>query len=340
MAEKKTTMKDVARLAGVTQPTVSYVLNGTASISEEVRERVLKAVETLNYRPNYNAVALKTRRTNEIGIIIPDITNTYYSSMVSMLERELTKMGYLGFFGSTGYQKKTEREILDRFLYHNVDAFIIAYQLGDPECWKMLKNSGKKAITIEAGKAGEGFPGIEMDNHFGAYNAVKRLYEEGRRHIVYISQTYGIEALILREQGYIDAVKDFGVQKEPVILSTDITEGKWKAGTQIGEQLADAKEIDGILVSSDEIAVGLIKTLMSSGINIPGDISVIGYDNIPLAELYIPGLTTVAQPIEEVCVKAGEMIGKLMRGESAESLVLRPELIVRETACCEICTKK
>ena len=135
MPRKKPTMKDVAKLAGVTQPTVSYVINGTATISEEVRERVYKAIEELHYKPNYNAVALKTQRTRTIGIIIADITNAYYAHMVSLLEKELTRNGYLTLIGSTGYKERVETELIERFLDHNVEAFIICYELGDPKCW-------------------------------------------------------------------------------------------------------------------------------------------------------------------------------------------------------------
>ena len=311
MPGKKTTMKDVAKLAGVTQPTVSYVLNGTASISEEVKERVMRAVKELNYRPNYNAVALKRKKSDVVGIVIPDITNTFYSSMVRLLEKELNKMGYLVLISSTGYKEKVEEEILNRFLDHNAEAFIIGYELGNQACWELLRDSGKQVVTIEAGSAGRAFTGIETDNYSGACSAVRHLIDEGRRHIVYIGQTAGIEALVRREEGYIDAIRQYGHQAKPEIIRADASDEKWEAGTKIGRLLAGDRDIDGILVSSDEIAVGIIKTLISSGVRIPQDISVIGYDDIPLAKLYIPELSTVSQPLGTICTKAAEILQTL-----------------------------
>ena len=333
MSGRKTTMKDVARLAGVTQPTVSYVLNGTASISDEVKERVLKAVEELNYRPNYNAVALKKQRSNVVGVVIPDITNAFYSGMVSGLEKELSRRGYQVLISSTGYKEKVETEILNRILDHNAEAVIVAYELGNPEGWKLLRDSGKHVIAIEAGKAGREFNDIDTDNYFGAYTATEHLFKEGRKHVVYVGQEANIEALANREKGYIDAVKNIGIQKEPVIFRTDVPDEKWEAGRKIGRSLAEDKEIDGILVSSDLIAVGIIKSLISSGIRIPEDISLIGYDDIPIAKLYIPELSTVSQPLGQICIKAAEMIDSLLNGNDIDmdTVTLSPELILRET---------
>ena len=331
MTGKKTTMKDVAKLAGVTQPTVSYVLNGTASISEEVKERVWKAVKELNYRPNYNAVALKRQKSNVIGVVIPDITNTFYSNIVSLLEKELTKMGYLVLISSTGYKAHVEVEILNRFLDHNAEAFFIAYELGNKECWRLLADSGKQVVTFEAGSAAAEFSGIETDNYHGAFTAVKHLIDEGRRHIVYIGQPGRIEALEGRKEGYIDAIRKYGSGQEPEIFRAEASENKHESGIRIGRILAERKDIDGIFVSSDEIAVGIIKTLISSGIRVPGHVSVIGYDNIPLAGLYIPELTTVSQPFKEICATAAMQLQKLLAGEEAQSVTLKPELILRGT---------
>ena len=314
MSAKKPTMKDVAKLAGVTQPTVSYVLNGTASISEEVKERVLQAVKELNYRPNYNAIALKKQRNNVIGVLIPDITNAFYSQIVSLLEKELTRMGYILLIGSTGYKEHVEEEILNRFLDHNAEAFFIAYELGNKTCWKILEESGKKILTFEGGRIAGTFPGIEIDNYYGASEAVKQLVKEGRRHIVYIGQPLGIEALARRQQGYIDAVGKYSGQDTPEIFTVDASDRKNEAGVRMGMLLAERKDIDGILVSSTEIAVGILKTLISSGIRVPQDVSVIGYDDIPLAKLYIPELTTVSQPLTQICGQAAGMLKTLLEG--------------------------
>lgn len=329
MKKKQPTMKDVARLAGVTQPTVSYVINGTAAISDEVKERVNKAIEELHYKPNYNAVALKTKKSHVIGIIVPDIANSYYSQMVSLMEKKLTKQGYTVLINSTGYKGKVETQVVKRLLAHNVEAFIVAYQFTNSECWAILGDSEKKVIAVEAGKDGAIFPEIEADNYTGAYTATKYLIEKGRKKIAYIGQNVNMDALRLREEGYIKALEE-GTQREPIIYRTDRPGEKWQEGIAIGRKLIGL-HIDGLLVSSDEIAVGILKTLLSSGVNIPEDISVIGYDDIPIAKLFIPELTSVAQPIEEICEYAVNMLFKAVAGENVESVLLEQKLVVRGT---------
>lgn len=322
-------MKDVAELAGVTQPTVSYVINGTATISDDVKERVYRAIQELGYKPNYNAIALKTKRSHVIGIIIPDITNAYYSVMVSLLEKKLTREGYTVVINSTMYKEKVERLILEKLLSHNVEAFIVTYQFSNIECWEILKESGKEVIAIEAGANGAMFPQIETDNYYGAYIATEYLLKSGRKKIAYISQKSNIDALKNREKGYEDALKKSS-QKESLILKTDVLKQKWEEGIAIGKELLDSS-IDGIVVSSDEIAVGILKTLISSGVKVPIDKEIIGYDDIPVAKLFIPELTTVRQPMNDVCENAVKMLLKAIRGEHVDSIILKPELKIRMT---------
>lgn len=330
MKNGRPTMKDVAKLAGVTQPTVSYVINGTATISEEVKERVYKAIEELDYKPNFNAVALKTKRSHVIGVILPDIVNSYYAVMAGILEKRLTKEGYMVLINSTSYKGEVEELIVKQLLSHNVEAFIIAYQFTNSECWRILGESGKEAVVIEAGKKGGMFSAVETDNFYGSYMATMHLLREGRKRIAYIGQNSNIDALWQRESGYIEALKESGSQGEPVIYRTGGPDEKWMEGVKIGGELIK-QDIDGILVSSDEIAVGILKTFLSSGVKVPDDVSIIGYDDIPIAKLLIPELTTVAQPMNDICQNAADMLIKLIRGEKAASIKLKPELIVRKT---------
>lgn len=329
MKKEKPTMRDVAKLAGVTQPTVSYVINGTAKISEEVKERVYQAIKKLNYKPNYYAVALKTNKTNTIGIIIPDITNAYYSVMVSIVEQMLLDKGYTVIINSTNYNKTTEEHILKKMMSLDVEGIIVMYQFSNHRCWDYLRESGKKVVVLEGGNACSGFPCINIDSHYGGYIATKTLLEEGRSKIAYVGQTSEIEALDDRCRGYKDAMKEYR-QEKLLIYNTEGPGDKWKEGTAIGKKILDA-DVDGIVVSSDVIAVGILRTLLMSNIKVPQDISVIGYDDIPLAKLFVPSLTTVAQPIDDMCRIAVEKLLKLLEGETVENELLKPKLVIRET---------
>lgn len=330
MKKKQATMKDVAKLAGVTQPTVSYVINGTATISDDVKERVYQAIKELDYKPNYNAIALKTKRSHIIGIMVPDITNAYYSVIASRLEKQLTKEGYSILINSTGYKDNVEKLLLQKLLSQNVDAFIITYQFSCKECWDMLKESGKQVIAIEAGIDGKDFSQIETDNYYGAYIATKHLFMTGKKKIAYIGQNSKIDALKIREKGYLDALKEEG--QEEIIIRTDVSEAKWKEGIRVGKEVVEL-DIDGLVISSDEIAVGVLKSLLSNAQKrIPEDIAIIGYDDIPIAQLFIPELSTIKQPIEDICSNAVRMLLELIGGKNVPSLILKPELIIRNTS--------
>lgn len=328
MSKEKPTMRDVADLVGVTQPTVSYVINGTANISEEVKERVNWAIKELNYKPNYYAVALKTNKSNTIGIIIPDITNAYYSVMVSIVEKTLIKEGYTIIINSTDYNKATEENALKQMILHDVEGVIVMYQFSNKRCWQYLRDSGKKVVVLEGGSACGEFPCINTDNYYGGYTAAKALLDEGRTKIAYVGQTSKIQALVDRCQGYKDAMKEYGQVEGIQIYKTDGPADKWKEGKSIGKKIRD---VDGIVVSSDVITVGILKTLLMSNIKVPQDISIIGYDDIPLAELFVPSLTTIAQPIDEMCRLAVEKLLKLLAGETVENQLLKPRLVIRET---------
>ncbi|MCQ5144546.1 LacI family DNA-binding transcriptional regulator [Enterocloster bolteae] len=330
MSKERPTMVDVANLAGVTQPTVSYVINGTANISDEVKERVNHAIKELNYKPNYLAIALKTNRSRTIGIIIPDITNTYYAVMVSMIEKLLIKEGYTIIINSTDYNKTMEENALKHLLSHNVEGVIITYQFSNQRCWDYLRDSGKSAVVLEGGsKCGE-FACINTDNYFGGYTATEALLKQGKKKIAYVSQTSEIEALADRCQGYKDAMRDYGRMGDLLVYHSSGPGDKWKGGAAVGKKIRDA-DIDGVVVSSDVIAVGILKTILMSGIKVPQDISIIGYDDIPLAELFVPALSTVAQPLEEMCRLTVEKLLQLLAGEPVENSLIKPRLILRET---------
>lgn len=328
--KKQPTMKDVAKLAGVTQPTVSYVINGTATISDDVKERVNQAIQQLGYKPNYNAIALKTKRSRVIGIIIPDITNAYYSVMASLLEKRLTKEGYVVLINSTSYKEKVEMLILQKLLSYNVEAFIVTYEFSCAKCWEILKGSGKEVIAIEAGPSGSMFPQIETDNFYGAYIATEYLIKCGRKKIAYIDQNSGIDVLRNRKRGYREALKQSSQKEELILKEEDAPESKCEEGISVGKKLLGT-DIDGVVVSSDEITVGILKTLISSGVKVPEDMAVIGYDDIPAAKLFIPELTTISQPMTDICENAVDMLLKTIHGEQVESIKLKPDLKVRKT---------
>ena len=334
MSKDNPTMKDVARLAGVSQPTVSYVINGSASISKEVRERVNEAIRQLNYKPNYYAKALKTNSSEIVGIIIPDIINQYYARLLQLLEEDLHAKNYQVIIYSTSYNGKIEETSVRQLLAYNVHAIIALYQFTNKKCWDLLKAFSKPVVAIEGGSycASLGIPCINADSRLGGYMATRHLLGMGRKRIAYIHQNSDIEALQERCEGYMEAMKAAGLFQPTDIFVTKNPNDKWNEGKMLGKKLA-LHPYDGIIACSDLIAVGIIKELQRAGKQVPDQVAVIGYDDVPIAELFIPALTTIAQPLEEICAIAIEIIfSPADRGAGIPIPTLQPKLIKRESA--------
>lgn len=334
MSHEKPTMKDVARLAGVSQPTVSYVINGSASISNEVKARVNDAIKQLNYKPNYFAKALKTNSSEIVGIIIPDILNQYYARLLQLLEEDLHAKNYQVIIYSTAYNGKIEETSVRQLLSYNVHAIIALYQFTNKKCWDLLKGFNHPVVAIEGGAycASLGIPCINVDSHLGGYMATRHLLSLGKKRIAYIQQNSDIEVLEERCDGYIEAMKAAGLYQPTDIFVTKNPNDKWNEGKILGKKLA-LHPYDGIIASSDLIAVGIIKELQRSGKQVPEEVAVIGYDDVPIAELFIPALTTVAQPLEEICALAMEIIfNSENRSDLMHTPMLQPKLVKRESA--------
>lgn len=332
MSPRRATMNDVAKLAGVTQATVSYVINDSANISDEVKARVYAAIKELDYSPNYNARALKTNRSNIIGIILPDIVNPYYARMVELLEQVFIKTNHHTMVYVTSYNPKYEKDIIHRLLSCDVYGIIVLYQLTDAANWNILRQSGKSIIALEGGKycSEIGIPCVLIDSFYGGYTATKYLIEKGSKKIAFIHQTAVNETLHDRFRGYRKAMEEAGRFDSDDIFYVESSFNIYEEGKKIGSQVA-VLPYDAIFASSDLIAVGVIKQLILHGKKVPEDVSVIGYDDIPLAELFIPALTTMVQPLKEVC----QLIVQILLpkdGETPPNLpLLKPSLVIRES---------
>ncbi|MDL2237772.1 LacI family transcriptional regulator [Christensenellaceae bacterium OttesenSCG-928-K19] len=332
MKKQAVTMKDVAKKAGVTQPTVSHVINGTASISTAVKERVFAAIKELNYRPNALAKGLKTNSTKTIGLIMPDITNSYYACIAKEMEQLLIEKGYMTFFSSTNYSRDSEMRLVDKMMRYNVDGIFVMFEFLNEEPLKTLQQYGIPAVVLDDDAEQFIKSKINMDNELGGYLATKHLIERGRKRIAFAAEKAGILAMKDRFEGYKRALKEAGLPVDDAIVLRDETlQYRFDAGHDYGKQLV-AKKIDGIFASTDMVALGVLRSFADQGIKVPDDIAVVGYDDIPLAELATPALTTMSQPAEKVAKAAMEQLLVQIAGEGeGEKVVVNPQLVVRET---------
>jgi LacI family transcriptional regulator len=326
------TMKDVARLAGVTQPTVSHVINGTASISKEVSEKVLKAIGKLNYRPNELARGLKTNTSKTIGIVTPDITNSYYACIAKEIEILLVQKGYIAFLSNTDYNRASEQNVIDKLLRYNVDGILILCEFLNREPLKHLEHYGVPVVFLDDEPDEYGGCMISTDNERGGYLAAKYLIDRGHRRIAYLGEKMSLYPMKMRYEGYRKALteSDIPLNEDLMILDNDMVYDFGK-GLKYSESIL-AKKPDAVFASTDIIAIGFMRACINAGIKIPDDIAIVGYDNIPLAALTMPALSTITQFVEDIAANAVEQLFLQINNQQYEKyVVLEPQMVIRST---------
>jgi LacI family transcriptional regulator len=336
---RKPRQSDVARLAGVSQAMVSYVLNSTANITipDETRQRILDAIQQLGYIPDRSARSLRTRKTRAIAVMIPDITNPYHPAFARGAQDAAEQYGYdLLIYNTDGVYQK-ELSLLDSALQNHVDGIIGAFQHLKLEDMQRLFERGIAVVLTEwYPHPGSIFPVtfVCVDNIRAAWKATGYLVERGHRRIAFIAGIPGSPPSDARLTGYQQILKARGLPSEPSLVQPGYFSIEGGAEGMRALLQLPAKP-DAVFASNDLSAIGAIQTLQQAGLRIPQDIAVIGFDDIPAATIVRPQLTTIQTFQKEIGARAAQvLIQQIENGLPArETRVDMPfELIARETA--------
>ena len=327
-------MKDVAELAGVSLGTVSNVLNGLSSVSDENCSRVNDAVQKLNYRPNHAARTLKTKKSKSIGLLIPEIENPFYAEFARGVEDELNELGYNIFLCNSDRNPNKERNYIHVLLEKNVDGIILykshmtAREIGDYQ--KLCP------IVLVDMYAEQGYKCdiINVDDYKGTWTAVSYLWEYGHRKIAMIAGGYDSVSSMQRVKAYRDfyAGKDYKVDDYFIRCGSYSCQSGYDCASDL---FLMQDKPTAVFCANDMMAIGTIKALREKKIDIPRDVSVVGYDDINMASLCIPALTTVRQPKYELGILSAQYVVKRCEGDTSDPLTvsLETKLIVRDSVC-------
>lgn len=332
----KITIKDIARLAGVSTTTVSKVINNKdESISQATRERITSLMKEYNYTPSTVARSLVTKKTNTIGLIIPDIRNPFFPELARGVEDRANSAGYNIIFCNTDNKIDKEDEYLRILAEKMVDGIIMAPSSKREDRLDKTKNYYVPVILVDRDidiETDYVKGRVFTDNFKGAHDAVKYMINQGLTRILFISGPLTSKASIERLEGYKSALRESNIEYEAgCVLEGEFNE-TW--GREAAIAAVDNKlEFDGIFCGNDLIAIGAVKSLKEKGLSVPKDISVVGFDDIYVSRLIEPELTTVRQPKYEMGFEAVEMLLKILGGKrvSDTRLVLQPELIIRDS---------
>jgi len=327
------TIRDVAAHSNVSHQTVSRVINNSDRVSPETRAKVEAAIEELGYRPNFIARSIVQGRTYTLGCISPSLTDYIFAKMIDSAQIEAQRLGFFTLTGSA----QTEAEVkllLEEMLKRRIDGLLMLNPRDDARYHHLLPLiESNIPLTYLKNTAGDApVSSITCDGLEGGYQATKYLIGLGHTSIATILGLQNEEDARDRLAGYRRALIEAGIQpKESLIIN-----GKWtsKSGLEATKKLLATKEtFSAIFTHNDRMAMGAIRALRESNIRVPQDISIIGFDDAPIAPYLNPPLTTMRQPIEELGQRAAQLLIKSIQypNRAPEHVCIQSQLIERES---------
>lgn len=326
------TIREVSRLARVSPATVSRVLNGTTPVAPLTRERVLEAVAALDYTPNAFARGLATNRSGGIGVTVNEVSSPYFGAFVFGVEQVARENG-LHLMVSSGFANaENERASIEFLLGRRCDGLVIqAEGLADEDLIDLVRNGSAPVIVFGRAIAEIEDVCVVMRNEHGGALATQHLLAHGHRRIGHVSGPLSFPDARDRLQGYRRALADGGVAYDEryVVESTFYEEGGAKATARLLERVP---ELTAIFFANDQMAAGGMRTLRESGRDVPGDVSVVGFDDVFLARYLTPALTTVRQPLNDMGRAAAHLLLNRLDHKRREVMHrFDPELVERQS---------
>jgi len=323
-------IRDVARRAVVSTATVSHVLNGTRYVSPELTERVMAVVNELNYRPDAVARSLRRRETLTIGLLVPSIEIPFFASTAYHVERTAFEHGYNLILCNSNWEQGEDRQLLQDLIARRVDGLIVISATMEATEISPVLEAGIPVVMFEREMADLDLDAVGIDNHAGAREATEHLLELGHRRIGVILGKKISTVSDQRLEGFCERMESAGLGADRALMFRG---DYWpETGRKATQHFLDlAERPTAIFAFNDLMAIGVIQALTEQGIRVPQDISVIGFDDIPLAQYSTPALTTVHQPLSKMGEKAVELLLQRIDGgeEAARFVRLDPELVVR-----------
>lgn len=322
VAQRRPTMKDVARHAGVSVSTVSYVLNNSGPVATSRRARVLDAVRVLNYTPNESARSLKRRSTSTIGLVVPDLANQFFALVTEGVERAASERDVLVVLCAPD---ATERPVSHHAMLlrsQRLDGVVYLSGTGtSPSLILELAGSGP-VVLVDERISGFDLPSVVSDCRRGAREVAAHVLEQGHTRLAIIG---GPEVLWTAEQrlaGYREAIAAAGLDPDAIpVLAGDYRQ---QSGRELAERVLagpPARRPTALLCANDLMAIGALQFCRSTGLRVPEDVSLAGFDDVPMAALLTPALTTVSQPARDMGYRAASLLFELLAGETNGTVI-------------------
>lgn len=331
------TIYDVAREAGVSMATVSRVVNNNPNVKPQTRKKVFEAIERLGYRPNAVARGLASKRTTTVGVVIPDISNSIFAEVARGIEDIANMYHYNIILCNADKKKEKEIRVINTLLEKQVDGLVFMGGAVTEEHVQAFKTSSVPIVLCATADEEMEYPSVDIDHEGAAFDAVQELIDNGHRNIGMISGPLQDPANgYSRYQGYRKALEKAGIPfREDYVR---IGNYRYESGIEtMGYFLELPERPTAIFAATDEMAIGAIHSILDYGLSVPNDISVISVNNIRMAEMVRPQLSTVAQPMYDIGAVSMRLLTKLMKNEAVEDArVILPHTLIQRNSVSKV----
>lgn len=327
-APKRATIRDVARLAEVSVASASRAMNGLGSVTDATRQKVLAAARMLRFVPHSGARSLSTQRTDTVGLVLPDLYGEFFSELIRGVDLAARERG-LHLLVSNSHGDAEEAVLAMRSMRGRVDGLLVMSPHVDSTALAENIDDGLPIVLVNTDAAGARFPAFRVDNFGGAFAVTRHLVDTGRRRIAHVAGPATNYEARERRRGYEAGLDAAG--QAPIVVEGDFTED---SGARAAHGLVTGSTPpDAIFAANDMMAVGCLLAIREAGLRVPDDIALAGFDDIPLARLIDPPLTTARIRISELGRSALERLARSIEGGESEASLqtAQPELVVRRS---------
>ncbi len=330
----RTSIKDIARIAGVSPSTVSRALAESPRVSQSTRERIKAIAAELAYTPSQAARSLVTGSSPIIGVVAPTLSDLYIAAVMKGLEAASHEAGYQRLVATTQGDAAREAAMVQMLLGHNVGGLIILSSRAQEDYRAVLTQSSVPIVFVNSLHTGDKICNVATDNEYGGWLATDFLLRHGHRRIAYLAGPRQSHSRLARAAGYRRALEEAGLPFEQALVIPG--DGSIRAGREALRwwlHQPQARRPTAIFCYNDLSALGLLSEAYQQGVSAPDELSVVGFDNTPMAEISIPPLTTVEQRTESLGRLAVRSLLTALAGNPVADIFLRGELIVRASVC-------
>lgn len=324
------TLADVAELAGTSVATVSYVVNdGPRNVAPATRQRVVEAIATLGYRPNRMAQALRSRSSRMIGLVVPGTSDPYFNELSAAVERAAFDAGYLTLLANSAFDPERELALLEGLLSSQVDGLIFI-GLGDSKDVRaVVRSSGTPCVSVHHRPPGMPGPFVTVDNRAGARLATEHLLDHGHEMVRCFTHTDDLGPVGERVKGWRDALdrRDIPHSEDDLIRSEF---DRASASRVASDWLPNRDTTTALFAATDELAVGVLHAAARTGVRIPDDLALVGFDGVPERSTTVPELSSIVEPFDQIGRTA---IRELLEGTGRRRTLTLPVSLEAATSC-------